>query len=101
MKDNMDLYTMSVGLISAILKGVKKHFSLKTIIISAISASFLALGTLGVVMYFMDELDMRMAIFVAFVVGWISSDITDALELIVKDSYEIFQAWMKSRVNKK
>jgi hypothetical protein len=66
-----------------------------------VSGGLLALGTLGVVMYFMDDMDTRMAIFVAFVVGWVSSDITDALESIVKDAYEIFQAWMRSKIKKK
>ena len=101
MKENMDAYTVMVGLISSIMKGIKKNFNLKTIVISAISGGLLALGTVGVVMYFMDEMHLRMAIFVSFVVGWVASDITDSLELMVKDAYNLFQAWIKAKINNK
>jgi len=101
MKNNIDIYTLVVGLISAILKGIKKNFSARTLIISALSGSMLALGSLGLAMYFLESIDVRMAIFIAFVVGWVSSEITDALEKIVKDVYDILKVYLQTKIKKK
>lgn len=100
MKENVDIYTMCVGFISAVLKGIKKNLKLKSILISAFSGALLALGTFGVVLYFLEDLDLRMAIFISFIVGWIASDITDTLENVVDDAYEIFKAYVQSKKKK-
>lgn len=101
MKENTDLFSIAVGLCASIMKGIKKKLKSRPLIIAGISGAIMAYGTLGALEYFIDGLTMRTAVLISFVVGWVASELTELLDDIVKDCYDIFLAWMKSRFNSK
>lgn len=100
MKENHDLLSLFVGLIASIMKGIKKRLSLRLIVIAGISGALLSFGTLGVLEYFLTDIDVRTAILASFIVGWIANEITEVLDDAVKDAYDIIHIWFKSKFKK-
>lgn len=98
--ENADITTLIVGLIASILKGIKKRFKLRGLIIAGISGATLAYGTLGALEFFMEGVDIRTAILSAWIVGWVANEITEVLDEIVKDLYEVILAWVKTKFKK-
>jgi len=101
MKENTDLFTLAVGLIASIMKGIKKKLNLRLLIIAGVSGAILSWGTLGVLEYFMSDMDIKVAILTSFIVGWIANEITEVLDEIVKDAYDVLHAWFKDKFSKK
>jgi len=100
MKENTDLFSLGVGLIASLLKGIKKRLKMRPLIVGTISGAILAWGTLGVVEFFMHDLDLKIVILVSYIAGWVASEITDVLDESVRDAYDIIHAWFKSKFNK-
>ena len=99
MKD-ADMYSLFVGLLASLLKGIKKRLKLRGLIIAGTTGALLSYGTLGILEMFMEGVDMRTVILCAFAVGWVANEITDVLDEIVKDAYDVVLLWFKSKLKK-
>lgn len=98
MKD-ADMYSLGVGLVASVLKGIKKKLKIRPLIIAGITGALLSYGTLGALEFFMADVSLRTAILSAFIVGWVANEITEVLDDLVKDLYDIFLFWIRSRFN--
>ncbi len=100
MKNNLDIYAIGIGVMGAILKGIKYKINMKSIMLSGAVSAILAYCTIGVLDMFFSNLEPRIIILVSFAVGWVSNEFMDILDAVVKDSYDVFIAWGKEKVNK-
>ena len=100
MKDNIDFWAVIFGACASLMKSLKKKFKMKNIIIAIFVGSALAFGTLGFIERFLGELDARAIMLISFVVGWIANEITDVLDEVVRDFYDIIKAWFKTKFKK-
>ena len=100
MKDNIDLYAVLIGMVGSLLKGLKHKLKVRQLIITSLTAGVLAFGTIGLLDLFFSGLEPRIIIVASFAVGWVANELTEILEDFVKDSYELFSAYLKSRFTK-
>jgi hypothetical protein len=100
MKSNLtdftDFLSMLVGVVGALLKGLKQRLSATTIILSCLVAGILSYASMGLIEVFYSDLSPRLVIFISFCVGWIANEITAKLDLLVNDFYDIFIGWVRS-----
>jgi len=101
MKDNIDLYAVLIGMIGSLLKGLKHKLKLRQLIITMIAAGVLAFGTIGMLDWFFSDLEPRILIVASFAVGWVANELTDVLDDVVRDTYDLFSAYLKNRFTKK
>lgn len=96
-----DLMSMGVGMIGALLKGIKRKYKLTTIVLSMLIAGILTFSVTGVLTMYYSELNSKVVILVSFCVGWISNEITDVLDDFVGDVYDIFINWLRNKYGNK
>jgi hypothetical protein len=84
-----DLFAVGVGILGALLKGMKSKLKLHTTIIGMLVGGILAYSTIGVIDQFFSHLNERIVILISFAVGWVANELTDILDAFVKDAYEI------------
>lgn len=96
-----DVFAALVGVMGALLKGLKSKMSLKQTFLGMIVGGILAYCTIGMVEEFAPDLSQRTTVLVSFAVGWVANELTDILDKFVKDAYEIFIAYIRSFFNKK
>lgn len=101
MKDNVDLWAVIFGAGASLMKAVKKKMKMKNIVIAICVGSALAFGTLGFIERFLGQMDMRGIMLISFIVGWIANEITDVLDDVVRDLYDIAKVWLSSKFGKK
>ena len=88
---------MSIGMIGAMMKGVKKRLRVKNIFIGMVVAGILSFSLIGVIELFYQELSPKLIILVSFVVGWLANEITEKIDLVFDDAFDIFLNWIKKR----
>ena len=93
--------SMGVGMVGALLKGIKRKYKLTTIVLSMLIAGILTFSVTGVLTMYYTELNSKVVILVSFCVGWISNEITDVLDDFVGDVYDIFIKWLRNRYGNK
>jgi hypothetical protein len=91
-----DLFSMLIGVVGALLKGIKSKLSVITIILSCIVAGILSYASIGLIEIFYTDLSPKLVIFISFCVGWIANEITAKLDLLVNDFYDIFINWLRN-----
>lgn len=105
MKNNLnelgDLLSVLVGIIGALLKGIKNKLNVVTIILACCIAGILSYASMGLIEIFYTDLSPKIVIFISFCVGWVANEITSKLDLLVNDFYDIFIAYVKSYFNPK
>lgn len=101
MKDNIDLWAVIFGGSASLMKAVKKKMKMKNLIIAVCIGSALSFGTLGVIDRFLGELDVRAIMLISFVVGWIANEITEVLDEVVRDLYDILKGYLNQKLTKK
>jgi hypothetical protein len=101
MKNNLDLWAVIVGTTASFMKAMKNKLDFKTTFIALIVGGILAYGTLGVLDTFFSGLEPRVIMLASFAVGWVANELTDVLDEIIKDGYELFKEWFKSKFTKK
>jgi hypothetical protein len=79
-----DLWAVSVGVLGALLKGLKKRLSMRTMIIQVLVGGILAYGTIGVIDTFFSGLDSKIVIVVSFSIGWVANELTEYLDSSIK-----------------
>lgn len=99
MEQFTDIIAMAIGMVGAMMKGLKKRLKLKTVIITMVIAGILSYSLLGVLEIFYNDLTPRLVILASFVVGWLANEITEKIDLIFDDAWDYFISWIKK--NKK
>lgn len=95
-----DLLSMLVGVMGALLKGIKSKFKPSTVFVGCLVAGILTFSVIGVIEMFYEELSPKLVILVSFVVGWVANEITAKLDLLIGDLYDIFIVYLKNKFNK-
>lgn len=96
-----DIFAMIVGMAGALMKGVKKKLKLQSICIGMIVAGILSFSLIGVIELFYMDLTPKLIILVSFVVGWLANEITEKLDLVFDDIFDIFFNWVKRKNTEK
>ena len=63
-------------------------------------AGILSFSLIGVIELFYEELTPKLIILVSFVVGWLANEITEKIDLIFDDAFDIALDWIKKKKNK-
>ena len=100
MEQFFDLISMGVGMVGAMLKGIKKKFRWSTIILSMSIAGILTYSVTGAVAYFYADVSPKVIVLISFCIGWVANEFTDVLDELIGDLYEIFIAWLKNKYGK-
>lgn len=96
-----DFLAIAVGIVGALLKGVKNKLKPITVVLACIVAGILSYSMLGLVEIFYHDLNPKLVILISFVTGWIANEITTKLDLLVNDVYNIFIDWLKGKFKNK
>ena len=100
MKNNLnelgDILSVLVGIIGALLKGIKNKLNVVTIILACCIAGILSYASMGIIEIFYTDLSPKIVIFISFCVGWVANELTSKLDLLVNDFYDIFIEYIKS-----
>tara|TARA_R110002050_G_scaffold12524_7_gene41058 strand:- start:1289 stop:1606 length:318 start_codon:yes stop_codon:yes gene_type:complete len=96
-----DVFAALVGVMGALLKGLKSKMSLKQTFLGMLVGGILAYCTIGIIDEFLPNLSQRATVLVSFAVGWVANELTDILDKFVKDAYDIFIAYLRSFFNRK
>ncbi len=92
-----DVIAMAIGMVGALMKGLKKRLKLQTIIITMVVAGILSFSLMGLLELFYHEFTPRLVILVSFIVGWLANEITEKIDLIFDDAFEYFLGWLKKQ----
>lgn len=85
-----DVIAMAVGMVGALMKGLKKRLKLQTIFVGMVIAGILSFSLIGVVELFYDELTPKLIILISFVVGWVANELTEKIDLVFEDLYKYY-----------
>jgi len=96
-----DLLSMAVGMIGALLKGLKSRLHFTSVILGMLIAGILTFSIIGVIEQFYQTLSPKFVILISFCVGWVANEITSKLDAMVNDLYNILIDWVKSKFKNK
>lgn len=101
MENLLDFISMGIGMVGAMLKGIKKRFRWSTIILSMSIAGILTYSVTGLVAYFYADVSPKVIVLISFCIGWVANEFTDKLDSLVGDLYDIFITWLRNRYGNK
>ena len=93
-----DLIAVLVGMVGAMAKGLKRRVKLQTLIVGMVVAGILSYSLIGVVEIFYNELTPRLIILVSFVVGWVANELTETIDIIFMEFYEVLIEKLKKLI---
>lgn len=96
-----DLFAVGIGVLGALIKGLKRRFTTSTIVLGMLIAGILTFAVTGIIETFYSHLSPKIVILISFSVGWVANEITEKLDLLVNDLYEILINWIKSKLKQK
>ena len=96
----LDLISMAVGLVGAMLKGIKRKFRFATIVLSMVIAGILTYSVTGLVAYFYSDVNPKVIVLISFCIGWVANELTDRLDDLIGDLYDIFITWLRNKYGK-
>lgn len=96
-----DLLSMAVGMVGALLKGLKSRLHFTSVILGMMIAGILTFSIIGVIEQFYQTLSPKFVILISFCVGWVANEITSKLDSMVNDIYNIFIDWLKAKFKTK
>ena len=97
----LDGISMAVGMVGAMLKGIKRKFRFTTIVLSMVIAGILTYSVTGTVAYFYADVNPKVIVLISFCIGWVANEFTDRLDSLVSDLYDIFITWLRNRYGNK
>lgn len=100
MEQFMDFISMGVGMVGAMLKGIKRKFRVTTIILSMLIAGILTYSVTGLVAYFYADVNPKVIVLISFCIGWVANEFTDVLDELIGDLYDIFITWLRNKYGK-
>jgi hypothetical protein len=103
MKGNIDIIAGLTAIIGAFLRALKRKFTKKETIINLFIAGILAFGVIGFLEMLLPRFvnDVRILLLISFFVGWLTHDLTDRIEKLISDIYDLFIDYLKIKFNKK
>ena len=96
----LDLISMGVGMVGAMLKGIKRKFRFATIVLSMVIAGILTYSVTGLVAYFYADVNPKVIVLISFCIGWVANELTDRLDDLIGDLYDIFITWLRNKYGK-
>lgn len=96
-----DLVAVVIGVVGALLKGLKSKLKMQSIVLGCLIAGILTYCSTGIIeMYFVNASD-KIIILVSFSVGWVSNEITAKMDDFIGDVYSVILAYIKTFFKKK
>lgn len=92
-----DVIAMCIGMVGALMKGLKKRLKLQTIFVGMVVAGILSFSLIGVVEIFYHDMTPKLTILVSFIVGWLANELTDKIDMMFDDAWEYFLSWIKTK----
>ena len=92
-----DCMAIIIGMLGALLKGIKNRLSIKSLFITMVIAGILCFSITGVIEMFYTELPPNVVILISFVVGWLTNEITEKLDLLIDDIYDYVKQKLKNK----
>lgn len=83
-----DLFAMAIGMVGALMKGLKKRLRYQSIVIGVVVAGILSYSLIGVLEIFYQGLNPKIVIGVSFVVGWVANELTEKIDEVFDEVYE-------------
>ncbi len=96
----LDFISMGVGMVGAMLKGIKRKFRFTTIILSMVIAGILTYSVTGLVAYLYADVNPKVIVLISFCIGWVANEFTDKLDDLIGDLYDIFITWLRNKYGK-
>ena len=96
-----DLVSMGIGVVGALVKGMKKKIGLTNTIMGMVIGAILAYGTIGVIDQFFSHLNERIVIVISFAVGWVANELTEYLDDAVKHFTKKITDKIDQKIDKK
>ena len=97
----LDGISLAVGMVGAMLKGIKRKFRFTTIVLSMVIAGILTYSVTGTVAYFYADVNPKVIVLISFCIGWVANEFTDRLDSLVGDLYDIFITWLRNQYGNK
>ena len=88
-----DLFAMAIGMVGALMKGLKVNIPAITILIAI--AGILTFSLIGVLEMFYNTLNPKVVIGISFVVGWVANELTEKIDEIFEEFYDYIYARIK------
>lgn len=103
MKENLDIMAAGAGVIAAFLKGLKKKFSKREIVINMIVGGVLSFGSVAAALIYLPNYisDTRILFVCAYFIGWVSNEFTDSLEKAVERISDALIEFFRSKLGVK
>lgn len=92
-----DLIAMSIGMVGALMKGIKKKAKIQSVLVGMVVAGILSFSLIGVIEIFYHELTPRLTILVSFLVGWLANELTDKIDMMFDDAWDYVLSWIKKK----
>jgi len=92
-----DCMAIIIGMLGALLKGIKNRLSIKSLIITMTIAGIICFSITGVIEMFYTDLPPKVVILISFIVGWLTNEITDKLDLLIDDIYDYIKDKLKTK----
>ena len=96
-----DLLALGVGILGALLKGLKNKLKPATIIMGCLVAGILTFYIIGVIEYYYATLPPKFIVLISFTVGLVANEITEKMDAFVNDVYDILIQWIKGKFKNK
>ena len=96
-----DLLALGVGILGALLKGLKNKLKPATIFMGCLIAGILTFSIIGVIEYYYATLPPKFIVLISFTVGWVANEITEKMDAFVNDVYDILIQWIKGKFKNK
>lgn len=96
-----DLMSIGIGMTGALLKGIKQRMKGQTVALGMVVAGIMTYATTGIIESFYSDLSPKIVILISFCVGWLANEITEKMDELVGDLYEIFIQYLREKFNKK
>jgi len=94
MKENIDILSALAGGAGALIKGRRRKRKLKVLILDMIVGVILGYTSIGLLDYFMIAYNVKAVILVSYVVGYLTNELTDLLESLVKKADDVIIGWV-------
>lgn len=92
-----DAIAIGIGMLGALMKGLKQRVKTRTLLISMCIAGILTYSITGAIEIFYDHLTPKLIILISFVVGWGANELTEKIDLLIDDIYEYFSNKLKPK----
>lgn len=91
-----DIFAMAIGMVGALMKGIKKKLRYQSILIGVVVAGILSFSLIGVIEIFYTDLNPKIIIGISFVVGWVANELTEKIDEVFDEVYD----WALNKLRK-